>query len=425
MNLLVTNTRHSQAYAVIQSLRKHANKIIATVYGKTRWIANLSSSSNSRYVDKRYYVPSPAGDWSQGKIGRDNTRGEELYIRGILDVCDKEQIDTIFPSFDFTVYLFSKNKDRFEQRGILIPVPDYEVLIRTIDKYESVKVAEKIGFPCPKTFLPRSIHETEAVCDELAYPVILKPRFGSGTGICTIKNRNELARRLGSSSSFPVVQEYIPGDSNQVIYVLMDKNHAPISTFYYRTHRRILPKMLTAPSAAESASLPEISGRVVELLQELRWIGPAFAQMKVDARDGIPKLMEINGRLSQCEWICIEGGVDSPFLTLKVYRDDDVPAVRGYEKGKVFLSPFEDFLALAVYVTNLFSLKVLRRTPLDPSCKLVEPRDLICGYVSSYLAENKAFDYYFRYFFDDPLVSISWWCSILKSTLKNWRAMLI
>ena len=119
MNLLVTNTRNSQAYSVIRALRPYAKKIVVTMFGQNRLAARLSHAANSCLVDKRYYVPSPAEDWRAGKIQRENTENEELYIQAVLKICEKENIDTIFPSFDPQVYVFSKNKERFEKLGIL------------------------------------------------------------------------------------------------------------------------------------------------------------------------------------------------------------------------------------------------------------------------------------------------------------------
>ena len=72
MNLLATNTRNAQAYAIIRALRTHAEKIVVTMYGKNRLSARLSHGANSRRVDKRYYVPSPVEDWRAGNIGREN-----------------------------------------------------------------------------------------------------------------------------------------------------------------------------------------------------------------------------------------------------------------------------------------------------------------------------------------------------------------
>lgn len=153
MNLLVTNTRNSQAYSVIRALRPYSNKIVVTMFGQNRLAARLSHAANSRLVDKRYYVPSPAEDWRAGKIQRENTENEELYVQAVLKICEKENIDTIFPSFDPQVYVFSKNKERFEKLGILITVPDYDVVVIPLDKYRTIQAAQETGFPCPKTYL--------------------------------------------------------------------------------------------------------------------------------------------------------------------------------------------------------------------------------------------------------------------------------
>jgi hypothetical protein len=41
VNLLVTNTRNGQAYAIIRALRPYARKIVVTMYGKNRFVARL------------------------------------------------------------------------------------------------------------------------------------------------------------------------------------------------------------------------------------------------------------------------------------------------------------------------------------------------------------------------------------------------
>jgi hypothetical protein len=51
MNLLVTNTRNTQAYIIIRALRPYAKKIVVTMYGKNRLEARLSHAANSRLVD--------------------------------------------------------------------------------------------------------------------------------------------------------------------------------------------------------------------------------------------------------------------------------------------------------------------------------------------------------------------------------------
>lgn len=97
MNLLVTNTRNAQAYAIIRALRPHAQKVVATMEGDNHFAAGLSHAGNSRLVDKKYYTPSPAADWRAGRIQRENTEREEAYIRVVETICEQERIDIVFP----------------------------------------------------------------------------------------------------------------------------------------------------------------------------------------------------------------------------------------------------------------------------------------------------------------------------------------
>ena len=102
MNLLVTNTRNAQAYALIRALRPHANKIVATMEGDNQLAAWFSHAARSRLVDRRYFTPSPAADWRAGKIQRENTEKEENYIQAVLTYLrgrkDRHDLSLLRPS---------------------------------------------------------------------------------------------------------------------------------------------------------------------------------------------------------------------------------------------------------------------------------------------------------------------------------------
>jgi biotin carboxylase len=222
MNLLVTNTRNTQAYSIIRTLRPYAAKIVAAMEGNNRLAARISHAANSRLVDKRYYTPYPAEDWRAGRIPRENTEKEEFYIQTVLQICEAEKIDTIFPSFDPQIYVFSKNKKRFEQMGILIPIPDYETAINPLDKFRTILTAQEVGFPCPKTYLPETENDLRRIVADLGFPLVIKPRFTSGgRGTAIVKDLDELSagmrRSWCNSPSGAMVQEYIPGKEKPAI----------------------------------------------------------------------------------------------------------------------------------------------------------------------------------------------------------------
>ena len=120
MNLIVTNTDSSQSYSIIRALRPYAHRIVATIEGKNRFSAKLSQAANSRFVDRRYHVPSPVEDWWAGNIKRENTEREEAFIQAMARICEEQKIDVIFPSWDPYIYVLSKNKGLFERMGVII-----------------------------------------------------------------------------------------------------------------------------------------------------------------------------------------------------------------------------------------------------------------------------------------------------------------
>ena len=204
MNLLVTNTRTTQAFHITRALRPYAQKIVVTMYGTNRLVARLSHAANSRLVDKRYYVPSPVEDWQAGNIQKQNTEREEAYIQAVLRICEEEKIDTIFPSYDPQVYVFSKNKERFERMGVVIPIPDYETVITPLDKYRTILAAQEVGFP-----------------------LVIKPRFTSASwGIEMVDDfsgLSEKTRLIEENHSMPMIQEHIPGKEKRHFNLMLDK----------------------------------------------------------------------------------------------------------------------------------------------------------------------------------------------------------
>ena len=114
MRLLVTNTRVAQAYAIIRALRPHAERMVATTSGpRPLGIWPTCHAAFSRLVDRRYHVPDPEADWREGRIQPENTPREQTFVDAVLEICARESIDTIFPSNDPWIYVFSKNKELF------------------------------------------------------------------------------------------------------------------------------------------------------------------------------------------------------------------------------------------------------------------------------------------------------------------------
>jgi predicted ATP-grasp superfamily ATP-dependent carboligase len=426
VNVLVTNTAYSQAYAIIRALRPFARKVVVTMEGDNPRVARFSHAAASRLVDKRYYTKFPGADWRAGRIQRSNTAGEESYVSEVENICKKEQIDTIFPSFDPYVYVFSKNKPRFNSRGILIPVPDYDTVIVPLDKYETFLAAQRVGFPCPSTQIPENEKDLKQIAGNWAFPLVVKPRFtAGGRGTAIVASFDELAEKMRESwdgGIKPLVQEYIPGTEKQQFYFLLDKRGELKVSFSPKT-RRLFDRLYRNSSAASESAPPHPkSAHAASIVQAFGWWGGINLQTKVDPRDGLPKLLEINPRLGHHLWYRTALGINEPLMCLQIARDEEVSAIESYPSGKLFLSPMEDLLSFAFGVLDRVMFKLKKRAALDPLSAPPSLRDLFRSYSHSYFNDrDKVFDPYFRYCLQDPFVSFLWWLRFTQQVVTATR----
>jgi biotin carboxylase len=426
MNLLVTNTRNSQAYSVIRALRPYAKKIVVTMFGQNRLAARLSHAANSCLVDKRYYVPSPVEDWRAGKIQRQNTEAEELYIQAVLKICEKENIDTIFPSFDPQVYVFSKNKERFEKLGILVPVPNYDVVVIPLDKYRTIQAAQETGFPCPKTYLLDGQADLKSIAAELGFPLVLKQRFtAAGRGFEIVRNWPELcdkAERLKGKNTY-MIQEYISGREQQNLLLALDREGALKMALSSENVRSFYRLHANFPLARRALGTSPYLTQATAFANRIGWWGGMAIQMKVDPRDGVPKLMEINPRIGEGRWQMVASGINEPLLTLKVARGEAVEVLESWPAGTTLLCPIEDLLSLWIKLLDLLLYKFRAalgaarlRDPLNAPMGL---KELMRSYKETYLHSNrKVYNLYFSHFFSDPMVSITWWLQTMSAVVR-------
>ncbi len=83
-------------------------------------------------------------------------------------------------------------------------------------------------------------------------------------------------------------------------------------------------------SVEVSAAARDFSTR---LLDRLKWHGVAMVEFKLDERDGVPKLMEINGRFWGSLQLAIDAGVDFPGILVDISNGNKVEPKYTYELG--------------------------------------------------------------------------------------------
>ncbi len=425
-NLLLPDPYSPSAYAVIQCLKEFCDKIYVCVYSGSFFSKLSCPASYSRYVNEVFFVENPSGDWGRSFYCKDNTEKEERFLTQILAICKRKSINLIYPTNDPSVYLFSKNIQRFKDSGIEVPVPEYSKFLFMMDKLTITSLAEKSGVACPKTNLLKE-DSFDKIISELEFPVIIKPRFGMGSsGIRKCADAKELFTRYKSciaKSNEMLVQEYIPSTKMIMMNVYMDKDSDPVANLCYRLQRPDRRIFYVRMGAHELIEPHKNLGEIIGLLKSLKFQGFTNVQFRVDSRNETPKLLEMNIKMSGSIWMDMRLGISRPLFNYYIYTGKDfTPFEYQYRKGVFFLSPVEDGMIFLVYLFCWFMKYILkycffcRNNPLD---NLPTIKEMVNDYKSKYLRKDNEFNLYCTNFFKDPLVSFSAWVLYFYKLIKE------
>lgn len=115
------------------------------------------------------------------------------YIDVTLNICKEQKIDALLCLNDLELPILAENKAKFEALGVTVIVSDPEVIDICFDKYKTAQWVESIGLNAPKTYVRLADAKAALAEGEIAFPLFMKPRWGSGSiGLETIADMEEL-----------------------------------------------------------------------------------------------------------------------------------------------------------------------------------------------------------------------------------------
>ena len=115
------------------------------------------------------------------------------YIDITLNICKEQKIDALISLNDLELPVLAENKAKFEALGVKVIVSDPAVIDIAFDKYKTAQWVESIGLNAPKTYVRLEDAKKALAAGEIAFPLFMKPRWGSGSiGLETIEDMEEL-----------------------------------------------------------------------------------------------------------------------------------------------------------------------------------------------------------------------------------------
>ena len=254
------------------------------------------------------------------------------------------------PCSDETLVAVSRHKNRLTEHFI-VACPDQEVVSRYIDKKNTYLLAESAGVPVPKTFVPTSLEDVEGYAASIEFPYLVKPSQGHlfykrfKRKMVPVKNRDEMISvyQMAAENHLEVMlQEIIPGGDDAVVNYNAYTWQGQSLTEFTSRHIRNAPHQWGSPRVALSEWIPEIIDPGRKALQAIGFSGYACTEFKRDARDGVYKLMEINGRHNLTGLLAVRCGINFPWLHYQHLMKDEIPKATTFKKGVIWVDITRD-----------------------------------------------------------------------------------
>jgi predicted ATP-grasp superfamily ATP-dependent carboligase len=305
MIAIILDGQLQSALSVTRSLGERGIKVICGSTDK------FGMSLYSKFCNQKFFYTSPR-------------LSKKKYVADIIQLVDSlSEEAAIFCFSDETFLPISKNLELFP-KSIKFLVPASKDIEVAFDKEKTLRLAQELSIPIPKTYFVSSLEEVKQLAAIIKYPAVIKPRHscfwendkGHFSSVSFVDSASEMAQKykemMEKMKEAPIIQEYIVGDEFGTFFLL---NHGEVvAEFAHRRIRSISPYGGASTVRESVAMTEEMEDYSLRLLRAINWHGLAMVEFKQNKTTGQMNLMEINGRFWGSLPLAIYAGVDFPYL---------------------------------------------------------------------------------------------------------------
>jgi carbamoyl-phosphate synthase large subunit len=269
------------------------------------------------------------------------------YIDITLGICKEQKIDALISLNDLELPILAENKAKFETLGVKVIVSDPEVIDIAFDKYKTAQWVETIGLNAPKTYVTLASAKEALAKGEIAFPLFMKPRWGSGSiGLETIEDMEELdiyyhllmkkikktiLATASVGNEYIMIQEKLTGNEFGLdVMNDLEGNNVAVSV------KQKLAMRAGETDKAITVDLPEVREMGATIGRNLKHIGNLDVDIMQRA-NGDYCVLELNPRFGGGYPFSYEAGVNLPKAILQWLKGEKVdPSILQPEYGRMF-----------------------------------------------------------------------------------------
>ncbi len=258
------------------------------------------------------------------------------YIDITLDICKEHKIDALLCLNDLELPILAENKAKFEALGVTVIVSDPEVIDICFDKYKTAQWVETIGLNAPKTYVRLADAKAALAKGEIAFPLFMKPRWGSGSiGLESIADMEELniyyyllMKKIKKSilatasvgDEYIMIQEKLGGKEFGLdVMNDLEGNNVAVSV------KQKLAMRAGETDKATTVDLPEVREMGATIGRNLKHIGNLDVDIMQRA-NGDYCVLELNPRFGGGYPFSYEAGVNMPKAIISWLKGEKVDA---------------------------------------------------------------------------------------------------
>lgn len=266
---------------------------------------------------------------------------DKQFIRWVVDICNREQIDIIFTGVEENVLALELGRDYLESHTKAIFVASaYEKLLIGQNKYATAKWLKDNGCHYP-AFAKNSDQEAvRELIENVGFPIIAKPNSGKGSsGVFVVNSERDLEQigdkdyclqqMVGDSASEYTVACYVDKSGEQQKMIVMHRTLKHGTTFM-----------------AEICHDESIEHECIKICNAFKPKGPLNIQLRVN--DGVPVCFELNVRFSGTTPIRARWGYNDVEMMIREYLLNEPVHFNPQKTGKVYRYYNEAFIDVSM-----------------------------------------------------------------------------